>query len=77
SFEQRSGADERLRLVKRQGVRDARLLDRDQGYSLGVRWAVYSGVFQTEDEAEAHWQELGQLGIPERERFVKSVKPAD
>jgi hypothetical protein len=76
SFDDRAGAEERLRLVRGQGVKDAGLLD-DQQYQLGTRWAVYSGAFQTEDEAEAHWQELGQLGIPERERFVKSVNRAD
>jgi hypothetical protein len=76
SFDDHGGAEERLRLVRSQGVKDAGLLDNQQ-YELGTRWAVYSGVFQTEDEAEAHWQELGQLGIPERERFVKPVNRAD
>lgn len=76
SFNDRPRADERLRLVRSQGVKDADLLDSQQ-YVLGTRWAVYSGVFRTEDEAEAHWQELGQLGIPERERFVKSVNRTD
>jgi hypothetical protein len=73
SFNDHANADARLREVGNQGVEDAGLLDSEQ-YVLGTRWAVYSGVFPTEDEAEAHWQELGQLGIPERERFVKSVK---
>lgn len=76
SFNDREGAEERLRLVRSQGVKDAGLLDSEQ-YELGTRWAVYSGVFRTEEEAEAHWEELGQFGIPERERFVKPVKPAD
>ncbi len=66
SFDERAGADERLRLVKRQGVRDARLLDRDQGYDLGVRWAVYSGVYDSREEAEGRIQELAGLGITER-----------
>jgi cell division septation protein DedD len=74
SFNDREGAEERLRLVRSQGVRDAGLLDNEQ-YELGTRWAVYSGVFRTEDEAEAHMQELRQLGITEG--FVKPVKPAD
>jgi hypothetical protein len=73
SYDERANADARLREVRNQGVEDAGLLDSEQ-YVLGTRWAVYSGVFPTEDEAEAHWQELGQLGIPERERFVKSVQ---
>jgi hypothetical protein len=74
SFNERTNADERLRLVRRQGVRDARLLERGR-YNLGTRWAVYSGLFRTEEEAEAHKQELAQLGI--QELFVKSVKLSD
>ncbi|HSK35387.1 MAG TPA: SPOR domain-containing protein [Actinomycetota bacterium] len=74
SFDDRGGAEERLRLVRSQGVKDAGLLDNQQ-WDLGTRWAVYSGVFQTEDEAEAHMEELSQLGISER--YVKSVKQAD
>jgi uncharacterized protein (DUF1501 family) len=73
SYDDRANADARMREVRNQGVEDAGLLDSEQ-YVLGTRWAVYSGVFPTEDEAEAHWQELGQLGIPDRERFVKSVQ---
>ena len=72
SFDNRDGANERLRLVKDQGVRDARLLDRDQGYDLGVRWAVYSGLYDTREKAEAHIQELAGLGITER--YWKHVK---
>ena len=74
SFDYRSKADARLRLVRRQGVKDARLIDNQQ-YRLGTRWAVYSGVFRIEDEAKAHMQELSQLGITEL--FVKSVNRAD
>jgi len=74
SFDYRPKADARLRLVRELGVKDASLLDNQQ-YELGTRWAVYSGVFKTEEEAEAHMQELSQLGITEQ--FVKSVKRAD
>jgi hypothetical protein len=74
SFNDRAHADERLRLVRRQGVRDARLLEKGR-YNLGTRWAVYSGLFRTEPEAEAHEEELVQLGIAEH--FVKTVKQAD
>jgi hypothetical protein len=74
SFNERANADQRLRLVRGQGARDARLLERD-GYNLGTRWAVYSGLFETEEEAEAHLQELAQLGI--REHYVKPVKRED
>jgi len=74
SFDDRAHADERLRVVRRQGVRDARLLEKGR-YNLGTRWAVYSGLFKSEPEAEAHEQELVQLGIAEH--FVKPVKQAD
>ena len=74
SFDERANADERLRLVRRQGVRDARLLEKGR-YNLGTSWAVYSGLFKTEPEAEAHEQELAQLGITEH--FVKTVKLED
>jgi hypothetical protein len=73
SFNDRTHADERLRLVRRQGVRDARLLEKGR-YNLGTRWAVYSGLFETEPEAQAHEEELVQLGIAEH--FVKPVKLA-
>jgi hypothetical protein len=71
SFNDRGFADDRLRLVRRQGVKDAALLDQ-QDYNLGTRWAVYSGLFRTREEADAHLEELAQLGI--REHFVKPVK---
>jgi sporulation related protein len=73
SFNDRLHADERLRVVRRQGVRDARLLEKGR-YNLGTRWAVYSGLFRSEPEAEAHEEELAQLGIAEH--FVKTVKLA-
>jgi cell division septation protein DedD len=65
SFNDRAGAEERLRLVRSQGIKRAGLLDQET-YRLGTRWAVYSGVFETRDEAEAHIQELAGLGITER-----------
>jgi SPOR domain len=73
SFNSRAFADDRLRLVRDQGVRDARLLEKGS-YNLGTRWAVYSGLFKTKPEAEAHEQQLTQLGVAEH--FVKSVKQA-
>jgi cell division septation protein DedD len=71
SFDDRDRADRRLRLVRSQGVKDAALLDQEQ-YVLGTRWAVYSGLFETEAEAEAHMEQVAQLGI--NERYVKEVK---
>ena len=74
SYNERAGADARLGQVRNLGVEDAELLDQEQ-YELGTRWAVYSGLFPTEDEAEAHMEQLRQLGITEC--YVKSVKRAD
>jgi hypothetical protein len=65
SFDDRAGAEERLRLVRNQGVKDAGLLD-DQRYDLGTRWAVYSGQFGSREQADAHIEELAGLGITER-----------
>jgi SPOR domain len=73
SFEDRSYAQARLSQVRSQGVEDAGLLDQ-KAYQLGTRWAVYSGLFETEAQAERHLQELAQLGIAEL--FVKSVERA-
>ena len=74
SYDERPNAEVKLRLVKSQGVKDAGLLDQEH-YDLRTRWAVSSGVFRTEEEAEAHMEELGQLDVGER--FVKLVKRAD
>jgi SPOR domain len=74
SFDERAGADARLALVRRQGVKDAGILG-DEQWDLRTRWAVYSGLFQSEDEAEAHLEQLRQLGITES--YVRSVKRAD
>jgi SPOR domain len=62
SYDVRSLADVRLREVRDQGVKDAALLD-DQQWRLGTRWAVYSGQFETREQAEAHQQELSGLGV--------------
>ena len=62
SYNKRDNAVARLRKVREQGVKDAALLDQ-QEYDLGTRWAVYSGLFRTEEQAEAHRQELLGLGV--------------
>jgi hypothetical protein len=62
SFNDRDAADRRLRLVRGQGVRRAGLLDQET-YTLGTRWAVYSGQFDSREQAEAHSLELAGLGI--------------
>ena len=74
SFDDRANADARLAKVRRQGVRGAGILD-DEQYDLRTRWAVYSGLFQSEDEAEAYMEQLRQLGITES--YVRTVKRAD
>jgi hypothetical protein len=73
SFNDRAFADARLAEVTRQGVKDAGILNNGQ-YDLRTRWAVYSGLFQSEDEAEAHMEQLRQLGITES--YVRPVKRA-
>jgi hypothetical protein len=73
SFDERSYAQARLSQVRNQGVEDAGLLDQ-KAYQLGTRWAVYSGVFETEAKAEAHREELAQLGITEL--YLKTVERA-
>jgi hypothetical protein len=62
SYDNKANAEARLQQVRRQGARDAALLDQ-QAYVLGTRWAVYSGVFKSREQAEAHRQELTGLGI--------------
>ena len=62
SYDVRANAEARLRQVRQEGARDAALLDQ-QEYVLGTRWAVYSGVFRSQEQAEAHRQELTGLGI--------------
>jgi hypothetical protein len=62
SYNDRANADARLRQVRNQGVEDAALLDKEQ-WRLGTRWAVYSGQFETREQAEAHRQELSGLGV--------------
>jgi hypothetical protein len=74
SYDERPNAEVKLRLVRSQGVKDAGLLDQER-YDLRTRWAVSSGVFKTEEEADAHMEELDQLGVGER--FVKLVKRTD
>ena len=62
SYNNRANADARLRSVRRQGAKDGALLDQED-YVLGTRWAVYSGIFKSREQAEAHRQELIGLGI--------------
>lgn len=62
SYDERPNADARLRQVRNQGVEDADLLDQED-YVLGTRWAVYSGQFESREQAEAHRQELSGLGV--------------
>ena len=74
SYNDRANADARLREVRNQGVDDAGLLDQEE-YDLGTRWAVYSGQFETREQAEAHRQELSGLGVTPS--FYKHVTRSD
>jgi hypothetical protein len=62
SYNERPNAVADVREVRGQGVRDAALLDQED-WELGTRWAVYSGVFETREQAEAHLKELAGLGV--------------
>jgi hypothetical protein len=74
SYNERANAVAFLREVRGEGVRDAALLDQED-YELGTRWAVYSGVFETREEAEARMQELAGLGVTKS--FWKHVTRRD
>ena len=70
SYDQRANADRRIQQVRDQGVGDAALLGQAE-WEISTRWAVYSGRFETEEEAEAHQQELSGLGVgPSYEKHV-------
>ena len=72
SYDVRSNADNRLRQVREMGVRDAGILEQSE-YNLSTAYAVYSGHYDTQEEAMAHLQELAGYGIPRRDRFYKEV----
>jgi len=71
SFHDLANADSAMRRLREQGVDDAAVLKQAEYSSLGTRFAVYSGRFETEGEAEAHEVELAQLGITNS--FLKHV----
>ena len=62
SYNEHPNAVAYVREVRGQGVRDAALLDQED-YALGTRWAVYSGIFKSREQAEAHLQVLAGLGV--------------
>ncbi|MDF2745715.1 MAG: hypothetical protein K0S88_7096 [Actinomycetia bacterium] len=72
SYNDRARADARLVAVRTMGVEDAGILDNEQ-YVLGTAFAVFSGRYDTREEARAHQQELAGYGIPERDRYYKKV----
>jgi hypothetical protein len=63
SFDDPANADGAMRRLREAGVDDADVLERAEYSSLGTEYAVYSGRFETEAEAEAHKVELAQLGV--------------
>lgn len=76
SYNDRARADARLVAVRTMGVEDAGILDNEQ-YVLGTAFAVFSGRYETQEEARAHQQELAGYGIPERDRYYKKVTRRD
>ena len=72
SFRNRAYAEARLRQVRRLGVRDAGILSQTE-YQLNTPYAVYSGVYPTQEEAKAHLQELAGYDIPPNGRFYREV----
>ena len=62
SYDEHANAERRLQQVRDQGAKDAALLDQEK-WEINTPWAVYSGQFESRDEAEAHQQELTGLGI--------------
>ena len=63
SFNDLANADDTMQRLREAGVDDAAVLKQSDYPSLGTAYAVYSGRFKTEAEAEAHEVELEQLGI--------------
>jgi hypothetical protein len=76
SYDDRGNAEARLRQVRQMGVRDAGILERGR-WVLNTAYAVYSGQYETEEEARAHLQELAGYGIPPSGRFYREVQRAD
>jgi hypothetical protein len=76
SYNNRANADARLQQVRAMGVKDAGILDRTQ-YDLRTAYAVYSGQFDTQEQALAHREQLAQYGIPEDGRFYRKVTRND
>ena len=63
SFGNRENASSKARELRAQGVDDARVLRQSDYSSLGTEYAVYSGLFRTSADAEAHLEELAKLGV--------------
>ena len=76
SYNDRARADARLVAVRTMGVEDAGILDNEQ-YVLGTAFAVFSGRYETQEEARAHQQELAGYGIPQQDRYYKKVTRRD
>lgn len=76
SYGERANADARLREVRGMGVKDAGIL-KETEYDLSRPYAVYSGHFDTQDEARAYLEELAGYGIPANGRYYKKVTRSD
>jgi hypothetical protein len=70
----RSVAEARAQALKSEGVDDVGVLDPSRYSSLAPGfWAVYSGVFQSQDEAAAHRDRLRDRYPDLRSCYLKSV----
>lgn len=63
SFDDRENASAKARELRARGVEDARVLRQADYPSLNTSYAVYSGLFRTSADAEAHLDELAKLGV--------------
>ena len=77
SYGVRANAEARLREVRRLGARDPVGILEATEWELATPYAVYSGRFETQDEARAYLQELAGFGIPSSGRFHKRVARID
>jgi hypothetical protein len=77
SYGVRANAEARLREVRRLGVRDPAGILEATEWVLRTPYAVYSGRFETQDEARAYLQELAGFGIPQSGRFYRKVTRID
>ena len=77
SYDERANADARLREVRGPWGSRTPVSSSRRSTTSRTHYAVYSGHFDTQDEAEAHLEELAGYGIPANGRFYKKVTRSD